>query len=473
MNFRFFYLWLRSSTVLPYSLSKNRMFIERCLARRKLFSSYSNLIQNSLWTSTQHPLFSKGQFRLFKFQFRRTFVRILFIIIFYCLAYGTYVYLSQSASLWSRFYFLIPLLQLFYLLLVDILFVVFFSLFNWTVYLSETLHFSFLKSFVLYLKQLILHRTFLFTANPIKDFNDPIIPKATLQTNVVSVKPRNELFRDLYRLKSFLGFELKPLSGDQAVCYPQNLSRDEDLYSIFSIEYNLGSRLNFCFKSNSLFNDFWSYYCDLVYKKHVNFSLIYHWLLTNPIISYSDLRLASESLALFSAPRPLNYDSTSLDMNNLPAFHAFKYSIVSLLSRQSLFFQNSLFFKLQNLRQFRDVELRPISWDFTSLSPLHPLSAFINYLNLLDKNKLFCNLQDIAYGDWLLNKTGQPLHSTGLHALNYIPYSSQAYTSYITSNIKTYTFTLNTLFDDSSCIFSEFTVFPYNRTPRLYTNYLS
>ena len=453
MNFRFFYLWLRSSTVLPYSLSKNRIFIERCLARRKLFSSYSNLIQNSLWTSTQHPLFSKGQFGYFKTQVRRTFIRILFIVIFYCLTYGTYTYMTQTSSLSSRFYFFIPFLQLFYLLLVNILFFFFFSFFNSLIVLSELLCFTFLKSFALYLKQLIIHRTFLSVNTPVKVFNDVFDIELKPQTYTPYTGSLNDLPVNFYKLKKSTEYRLSSYRTFPLGSYFQTHTNVKCLSDLdyFSIEYNLTNTVRFYIHLNNSFTELWAYYWDALYKKCVNFSLINHWLSTNPIVSYSDLRLAAETFSLFHTPQP-----SSLTLNNSPLFNAFKRSIVFLLGRQSTFFENSLFFRAQSPSLFYDNQLHATASNHVILPPTHRLSEFMIYLDLYNRHTSFFSLRNPAETNFNLLNFSKFFIFTDLRLLGYKLNLLQLPAEHSTFNLELYAFVFDSLFIDDNELFCNF-----------------
>ena len=474
MNFRFFYLWLRSSTVLPYSLSKNRLFIERCLARRKLFSSYSNLIQNSLWTSTQHPLFSKGQFRLFKLQIRRTFIRILFVVIFYCLSYGTYTFFTQTGSLWSRFFFLISLLQLFYLLFVNVLFSFFFLLFNSLIVLSDFLNFKFLKSFVNYAKQYIIHRTFLATFTPVQGPDDIVFPESAYQINIQtteSYSELNKLLLNFFRLKKSTEYQLNFVKAFSNLPYTQGLAKVDNFVGLedyFSIKYNLSGFLFFQFQSENIFNEFWAYYWDLIYKKRIHFSLIHHWLSTNPILSYSDLRLAAESFSLFSVPQTkLNASA----VNNLSAFNAFRQSSVFLLARQFSFFQSSLFFKAKTARLLQDNSLVFEPYTYKSLRSFLTLGDFLFYLNFFNKDLFFTHFNS----NFLHTPQFSLLSSLSEFSFLYPrSYFFQTTINSSISNLQLLSFSFNILFNDNDLIFNNIcTPTIFSRNSRVRLNYLN
>ena len=479
MNFRFFYLWLRSSTVLPYSLSKNRIFIERCLARRKLFSSYSNLIQNSLWTSTQHPLFSKGQFRLFKFQIKKTFVRILYIIIIYCLSYGTYTFFTQTGSLWSRFFFLVSLLQLFYLLFINVLFSFFFLLLNSLILLSNFLNFKLLKNFISYIKQYIIHRTFLSVLMPVPGPDDFMFPESSYQTNIQTVESYgelNKLLLDFFSLKKATEYQLNFVETLSNFSYTQGLVRADNFVSsedYFSIKYNLGGNTFFRFQSDSIFASFWTYHLDLIYKRYIHFSLVHHWLSTNPILSYSDLRLTAESFSLFSVPQT---KLTTLGVNNLSNFSAFRQSLVFLLGRQSFFSQSALFFKAKTACLFRDNSLAFEPHSHSPLSSFLTLGDFIFYLNFFNKDLFFAiSSSNVLHNQ--LCKTSQFSLLSSLLEFSFLsskPYFFQTAINSSTTNLQFFSFSFNTLFNDTTLTFSDvYSPTAVSRNSRIRLNFLN
>lgn len=477
MNFRFFYLWLRASTVLPYSLSKNRLFIERCLARRKLFSSYSNLIQNSLWTSTQHPLFSKGQFNLFKVQLRRTFVRVLFIIIFYCLSYGTYTYMAQTSSLYSRFFFWIPFLQLFYLFFVNILFSFFFLSLNSIIVASELLRFNFLKHFVLYLKQLIIHRTFLSITTPVRAFNDNLDIKSIPRTSFLFTNAHYKLPIDFYRLKKSTNYQFDPsdiFSINVQLSTPAKTREEPNKLDCFSIEYNLTNALHFNFYFSNSFTTFWAYFWNVLYKKIVNFSLLQHWLSTNPIVSYSDLRLASESFSFFRTPEIPKSIFKNLNSYNSTFFDSFGQSIVFLLKRQSTFFENLFFFKVQKSSLLQNDEFRFTPFSYTPLPSVHQLGSFVAYLALhgIDVPPVSSN-KPPKTGSSVMDASGFFVF-TDFHFLSYNLALLRASIEYTSLNSELYTFIFNPLFMNDDKPLAPFSDdFFFNRRSYVRVNFLN
>ena len=377
IQFRSFYLWLRSSLVLPFKISRNRLFVEKCLSRRKLFSSYSNIIQNSLWPTTKHPLFSYKQFTYFKTCYWVPFRNFIFIPTIIFLIYWS-GFLGDDPMTVA----FIRLLKTIHTFCIDLALLTFIILFHSYICMLEDSGIHFLAYLADITKKWLLLKIKSEHTNSCEvsdDSDESTKFKATNSKQTPPAQISNFLFHYIHILKT-------PTSLPNPYGCVNN---QEDLFkkNYFLPSSNLNPKSNyFYFKTSNNFN-YWSFFDARLYSQLLQTSLQQFWPLNYTGTSFNDLRLFSNLNSLFCLP------IVKSSVINFSKFNKLNFStdnsFYTFLFRQLWFNQYSFMFKHH--------KHRPNMFKFNELSDnnlclsLYKACQFCEYVNLLNYPTIIFN----------------------------------------------------------------------------------